>query len=300
MAKFPVESSDNEGIVDAVNNLLSGPSGLGQFFKGFSAYTDAYLTGNFRPPFTQSTLSNLYVAPISLSLTEMLDSRTIKMTFDTPQASVPFSLGNGLSIGTSINASYDDYIGNYGIQIGVVECTTAYVIIRLVQDLPILPPRAFQGSITYYTTGNFYNSTDCNAKVIVNGNTDRVFISAQLNNIISFTDTGDSDLDYVVTIRRFIGTPNSDPTNPEYTFNPDDTNGKNPIVSTKTYHYFGLNSASNPLDNVETIFSTVIDTPGSGYYWYILEIKFRRLSGDLEVTDSQLALRSLSAQVVKE
>ena len=92
----------------------------------------------------------------------------------------------------------------------------------------------------------------------------------------------------------------SDPTNPEYIFVPDDTNGKNPIVSTKTYHYYGLDNSVNPLDNVETIFSTFIDKPGSGYYWYILEVAYDAISGPIQVTSSLMELRSLSAQVVKQ
>jgi len=299
MAKFPVEMSDDEGQTDAINYLLSGPSGLGQFFQGFSAYTDAYLTGNYRPPFTQPTSANLYVAPITLSLTEMLDERTIKMTFSSTQASVPFSLGNGLSVSSSINATYDDYINDYGVQIGVVECTTTYVIIRLKDSLPLIGSQS-GGSIYYYSTGGFNISTDCNAKVTVNGNTDRVFISAQLNNIISFVSATSSDFDYTVTINRYIGLPNYDPANPEYIFVLDDTNGKNPIVSQKTYHFFGLDTGVSPIDNIETIFSTVIDKPSSGYYWYILEVAFDNVSGPIQVTNSLLELRSLSAQVVKQ
>ena len=76
-AKFPVELSDQEGIVDAVNYLLSGPAGLGQNFSGFSDFNPAWLTGNFRTPYTVTTPANLYVAPISLSTAEMLDERKI-------------------------------------------------------------------------------------------------------------------------------------------------------------------------------------------------------------------------------
>ena len=299
MAKFPVESDDNTGVIDALNYLLSGPSGLGQNFQGFSDYINGYLTGNYRPPFSQPTSSNLYVSPITLSLTEMLDERTIKMTFSVAQGSVPFSLGNGLSVASSINATYDDYINNLSIQIGVVECTTTYVIVRLREAQTLIPSQS-GGSIYYYSTYGGDISTDCNAKVTVNGNTDRVYISAQLNNIISFDSITASDFDYTVTINRYIGYPNNDPTNPEYIFVPDDTNGKNPIVSTKTYHYYGLDNSVNPLDNVETIFSTVIDKPGSGYYWYILEVAYDAISGPIQVTSSLMELRSLSAQVVKQ
>ena len=52
MSKFPVEISDQEGIVDAVNYLLSGPSGLGQNFGGFSSYTPVYVRPTVKGPFT--------------------------------------------------------------------------------------------------------------------------------------------------------------------------------------------------------------------------------------------------------
>lgn len=300
MAQYPI--NDDNSVQDAVNYLLSGPAGLGQYFSGFSAYTPAYLTGNYRPPFTQPTSSNLYVAPITLNTSELLDSRTFKFTFSSTQSTVPFSLGAPIVVnGTSNPTLYD---GNYG-PIGVVACTTSYVICRTNGSYSGSP--ATGGTVSYSsTTVNTdptllsYISTDCNAKVVVNGNTDRVFISAQLNNIISFTSPTDSNFNYTVTINRYIGYPNNDPTNPEYIFVPDDTNGKSPIVSQKTYYYFVLNDSVNPLDNVETIFSTVIDVPSSGYYWYIMEVSFNTVLGNLEVTSSELQLRSLSAQVVKQ
>ena len=48
MAQYPVE--DTAGLFEAVNYLLSGPSGLGQNFQGFSSYQPAYVTGTFRQP----------------------------------------------------------------------------------------------------------------------------------------------------------------------------------------------------------------------------------------------------------
>ena len=54
------------------------------------------------------------------------------------------------------------------------------------------------------------------------------------------------------------------------------------------------------LDPVETIFTTVIDRPVPGYYWYILEVAFQdSAGGTLFVTEMEMDLRSLSAQVVK-
>ena len=59
MSKFPVEYNDQDSnaVVDAVNYVLSGPSGLGQNFSGFSNYNSVYLTGNYRQPFTTFSVS---------------------------------------------------------------------------------------------------------------------------------------------------------------------------------------------------------------------------------------------------
>jgi hypothetical protein len=51
MASYPVEAADTSGLVDAVNNLLSGPGGLGQDFSGFTSYVPGFATGAFRTPY---------------------------------------------------------------------------------------------------------------------------------------------------------------------------------------------------------------------------------------------------------
>ena len=94
IAKYPVDVGDDEGILDAINYLLSGPAGLGQNFAGFSSYTPAYVTGNFRTPFAQTTPAALYVPPIALNNAQQLDDRTIKYTFTSAQPTPPFALGN--------------------------------------------------------------------------------------------------------------------------------------------------------------------------------------------------------------
>jgi len=58
VSKYPVEVSDEEGQVDAINYLLSGPAGLGQNFSGFSTYLPAYLRPTVRQPFVQPITSN--------------------------------------------------------------------------------------------------------------------------------------------------------------------------------------------------------------------------------------------------
>lgn len=294
MSKFPVEVSDDEGVIDAINYLLSGPSGLGQFFKGFSSYTDAYLTGNFRLPYSQVAPAAFYVAPINCSTAEQLDNRTFKYTFSSAQPSPPFALGNNIS---GLGWANDFYNGGVGA-IGVIECTTTYAIFRTNRNFPGTGDDLAGGQVYWNATTSSSGypvdiSTDCNARVVVNGATDRVFISAQINNLISYTTTVSSDLKYTVSVNRYYAESNADPINPEFIFSFDKT------ISQKTYNLTGI-TGSGSLQEIETIFTTVIDDPEPKFYWYILDINFETTVGDLQVTECKVNLRSLSAQVVKE
>ena len=76
------------------------------------------------------------------------------------------------------------------------------------------------------------NSTDCNARVTVTGGTDRVFISAQLDQQIHYTvPSGTYDLVVSVQVNRYKGFINNDPVNPDYIFDYDET------VAKKDYTY---------------------------------------------------------------
>lgn len=285
MSQFPINTED--GLYEAINYLAAGPQGLGQNFAGFSSYATAYLTGNYRIPFTQPTLANLYVPNIALGVSEMLDGRTWKFWFASTQATAPFSPGNIITV-TGVTDSY--YDGTYS-PIGVVECTVDYVIARTNTSYAIVSPSS--GGDVYLNTSG-YMSSDCNARVTVTGGSDRVFISAQLDNTISYiVSTGSDDLIYTVAVNRYKGYINNDPINPDYIFDLDST------VALKTYTYTGL-SGTGTLNLNETIFTTLLDEPDPGYYWYILEVEFTSTGGNAGPTSCQFGLRSLAAQVVKE
>lgn len=285
MAQFPIDDAD--GLYEAVNYLASGPTGLGQEFKGFSSYTDAYLTGNFRRPFTQTAPASLYVAPIALSTSEMLDNYTWKFTFASAQPSPPFITGNNPYVSGVADPYYD---GTYSV-IGVVECTTTYVICKILTYYPIVAPST--GGTIEYSNLDYTMSTDCNARVNVQGGQYRVVVGSQLINTIGYTATTSSDLDYTVRIDRLAGFINNDPVNPDYLF------ANTTTIFERTYSFTGLTGTAS-LDPIETIFSPIIDEPQIGYYWYILEVRFSVTNGgDLQITENKLGLRSLLAQVVK-
>jgi hypothetical protein len=316
MSKFPVELTDQEGIVDAINYTLSGPAGLGQDFQGFSSAAEpfddveppfnapAFLTGNFRPPFVNSdSTTATYVAPIALSVSQYIDSRTIRFTFDTPQDEPPFAIGNPISTNGITPATPWDSAGSNSAT-GVIVCTTEYVDVRIVGDGKTYP-NGYGGTVEYNAfAGGAFVSTDCNTKVTVTGGSDRVFISAQINNILSYTATETSTITYTVMVNRRKAEPNYDPTNPDFLFGFDET------VSVQNY-YMQVDAGSGTLPPaeagswrvgvwpLETIFANVIDNPAPGFYWYLIELQIDTTSGDAVITQNHLSNRGLTVQVVK-
>jgi hypothetical protein len=291
MAQFPV--SDQQGIIDGLNYVLSGPQSNGQNFEGFSTDSTGYLTGNFRQPYTTPNFSNLWVGAIALSSSEWLDSRTWKFTFATPQATPPFVNGNNIDV---VGVTPSDYDGYYS-PIGVISCTTTYVIARTSNEYPNPGVVGTGGTVSLSITTNSsdaWYSTDCNAKVTVTGGTDRVFLSAQLNDIFQYSSSTAGPMTYTVAINRYTAFPNNDPTNPEFIFDGRKTISKQQYV----INFTPTGVVTNP--NIETIFTTVIDDPVPGYYWYILELQWYDVSGNLVINQSALGFRNFTAQLIKQ
>jgi hypothetical protein len=128
-----------------------------------------------------------------------------------------------------------------------------------------------------------------------------VFISAQAKMTFSYTCSYYSEFDIVVAVNRYK--PSS--TAPlaqgtDYSFIFDKT------ISQTTKHYTS-NTGTFTVDAGDNIFTTVIDQPSFGYYWYILEISFNVQDanqdpylGDAAPGNFLLGLRSLTAQVIKQ
>lgn len=275
-AKYPVEISDQEGIVDAINYLLSGPAGLGQNFDGFSDYNPAYLTGTFRAPFTVPITTtpppSLYQAPINIgNITVPANpGAIIDVTYSSAQSPVPFAEGDTVTISGVTPSFYnDDY------RRGVLEPTSTGVVVQYTSELTW--PAYVSGGNISKNASNTDVSTDCNGRVTVYGPTDKVFLSAQLNLDFTYACSTASEWDIRIKIDRYAGFPTEVAGDNEFLFDLD-TNG-NPVVSEQVTHY--SQSTSGTSGNVEYIFTTVLDQPSFGYYWYILDIEFSTLNPDL-------------------
>jgi len=268
VAKYPVETSDSEGIVDAVNYLLSGPAGLGQNFDGFSSYTPAYLTGTFRAPFavpiSTTPPPTMYVAPISISNITVPNNpgSIIDVTYTTAQTPVPFAEGDSVVISGVTPDFFNDTYSR-----SVLEVSSTGVLVQYPRGSFTWPAYISGGTIEKNVI-NTEIGTDCNGRVTVYGPTDEVFLSAQINFDFTYDCTITSAWDIKVRIDRLVGTPTTTAGDNDYLFDYD----TNPTVSEQVTHYSESTSGSS--GNVEYIFTTVLDKPSFGYYWYFIDIVF--------------------------
>lgn len=296
MAQFPIEIGDDEAINEAVNYLLSGPSGLGQNFQGFSSYLPSYLRPSLRQPWDldiASTLNpSLYLAiPISNAVPlGTQPTQEIQITFATPQATAPFEYGDRVTLaGVTPSADYD---GTYS----VYSCTTTDVILFTEDSYNYNP--YVSGGTAGRDYMNYRQDTDCNARVTVAGPTDQVFVSAQLNLSWEYDCTTGNDYEVKVSITRLRGFPDETPGSNDYLFK--DT----VIVSERSYTK--TVTAGTGTQELEAIFTTVLDGPNLdfGYYWYILTVEYVMPQTvapyDITIGKVTTGLRSLTAQVIKQ
>jgi len=299
MSQYPVITE--EGLYEAVNYLASGPSGLGQNFNGFSSYQPAYLTGTLRAPYTvpvDSTTNppKMYVAPVAISAVTQLnvnDGKTpnLEWTFTTPQSAPPFAVGQTIRGDSAWVPNY--YVGNDGF---VLTCSTTNLITQYPSALEWPTPITTYGSV--YVNNDFSVappiSTDANARVTVQGPTDIVFISSQLSLQSGYSCTTTSTFEVAVQINRYNA--NVDTTRQgavDYLFQNGTTISEQRVTYT-------VQPGSGSVDTGQNIFTTVLDKPSFGYYWYICEVVWQADSGDVVPGTQTVGLRSLTAQVIKQ
>jgi len=212
------------------------------------------------------------------------------VTFTSAQPTAPFQYGDVLALsGVIDDGSGETYdFSSYE----VLSCTTTQVVLYVTGSYTWA--NYISGGSLIRNRSNQEISTDCNGRITVTGPTDQVFISAQLILDAAYTCSTASEFDIVVSIDRFRGNTNNQPGNNDYIFTSPVT------VSKRTFTY--TPSTSGTVSELETIFTTVLDGPDLdfGYYWYILQVKFNIVSGDVKPGNMISKLRSLTAQVVKQ
>jgi hypothetical protein len=294
MSQFPVDDQNTAGIADAINYVLSGPSSLGQDFSGVSFSEPGWLTGSFSPAFTSPTAVSVSVAAISCSLAEKLSANTFKYTFTAAQPSPPFFVGANI---TGSGFTPNQY--NRTFVLGVVECTTTYVIARTRRLLGNPGNSTVNGTVALdFPQSPTFNATDGDIRdILITGGQERAFVSAQLLNTITYSATVASTLEYTVAINRYTARPTNDPNDLDFTYLP----ANSVTIASRTYTIATTATGTGLLlDPIDTVFVNVIDDPEPSLIRYILEIQVATTVGDLAITQCELGYRSLSCQVIKQ
>ena len=297
MAQYPIESGDSGAIAEGLNYLLSGPAGLGQNFDGFSASGGALLRPSVRQPWSlpgDTTLNpSIYLdIPIYDIVVPSNPGEKITLLFTTSQATAPFQYGDQLDVRNVVAGGVDPnyYNGSYT----VFDSTTTEVTLFASQSL-IWPAYVSGGSVGRDYL-NYSNDTECNARVTVTGPSDQVFISAQMNMIYEYDCVNDTNYFVTVSIIRGRGFPDTTPGSNDYLF------ADFLPVSQRTFSYNP--TVGSGIEEFDAVFTTVLDQPSFGYYWYILTVQFGGITGapayDVTIGRAYTNLRSLTAQVIKQ
>lgn len=276
ISKYPLELSDEEGITDAVNYLLSGPAGLGQNFDGFSDYNPLYIRPTFARPFTLPVTTTLapywYLRLVATAATPTPSNPTNQITIDFTNiygwTTPPFQFGDRLRLSGFVASGVDPdfWNGSYYVFSSTPTSVTLYT-----SGTYTWPAVVTFGSIVRDFV-DYAVSTDCIAEVVVDSYTQRVFITAQVEFTYDvqfesipplpayFTS---QNWDIVIQVNRYsIG--RNENGNQVYSFQKTVSQK----ILSETYGAPGAGEGS-------ATFTTVIDQQlNFGSYAYILEIAF--------------------------
>lgn len=274
MANYPINNGDDQSLLDAVNYVASGPSGLGQPNVGFNTSTNGYVTGNYRLPYNNNQLCLIYRAPIALGNSYWLDDYTWKHEFAVAQPSAPFAIGNNITVS---GVTPSDYDGTYS-RIGVVYCDQNYVIARSPTAYPNPGVVGTGGTVSLKTAyfeapfpGNVTLSTDCNGIVSVVGPEDYVNLSAQIScqNALAISATIISPGNYAsykfsTQLNRYKAFNSGTAANPQYFYEFDTTVAEQPQIIPLTGGLGQILTLS-----IDASSGTKVDTIGSPWYVYL-------------------------------
>lgn len=328
MSQFPVDTSSN--LVEAVNYLLSGPTSSGQNFEGMSALGDpnlpyigtptgTYFTGTIVGPYTRDSNTTRYSSwsstdiPVTISGITIVNDNTLIIAYTLPanydginQSERPFVEGQLITVSGVTPVIYDQ---TYQITEAFFGTGTITVISETTQ---VWTAYTSGGDIEWNYAGE-NRPTDCSSIVTVTGPTDRVFISSQATTEFGWYDnfgySGALNITINSRVNRYQAVAKT--TLPDGAFQPnglrvysgylwqfDDS-----LIDVPSFIPYTGTIGPYTHDMGTNIFNNIIDSPGIGYYWYVLEFYF---DNPYSATDAYPLymltknFRSFTAQVIKQ
>lgn len=311
MPQFPV--SDEQGILDGLNYVLSGPGSLGQQIQGVSSKLNTLQTGDIIDPTSGEIVNSLPYTTVFLQpyLTDLqtrigvnggtdrvLISAQLNNTFTysaTADCELQYTVKiNRYRAAANRSTNYNDYLFFYSDTVSEQQFTLGL-------------PTTTGGLIAVSASGVKPAFTEpASGSLILPVNETLVGVNAT-------TGTG---LDAIIQLRMAYGAAGSyndvntqieviAPGNnwtigdtiviPGSSF-PGGATPTNDLTLTVTE----VSNATGANIDKETLFLNVIDEPPLGYYLYAVEIEWFALVGSVDITESTLGVRSISTQLLKQ
>lgn len=309
MAQYPI--SDQQGIIDGLNYVLSGPGSLGQSFQGYSSNTTTAITGNIIDPTTGEVASGLPITTVYLQyyLTDCQVRTSVSGGTDkvviSGQANIDFDYtslaDSGCQYTVAINryraypnnsTNYHDYL--FFEQKTIASHTYNFALPTTSAGLATVSATGTKIGYAQPSTGSLVYPVDYiqpGVNATVGSGSDAVIqiqiaygVAGTYNNLntkITVISAGSS-----WAIGDTIVIPGADL---------GGVTGVNDLTLTVT----GL-TGSTPTITQETIFTNIIDQPDLGYYLYVIELQWYALTGAFTIDSGSMNVRSISAQVVKQ
>ena len=311
MAQFPI--SDQQGIIDGLNYVLSGPGSLGQSFQGYSSSVTAPITGDIVDPNTGLITSGLPITTNYLQyyvtdcMVEVGVSGGTDRVVLTGQVNIDFDYtalsDTALQYTVAINRyrafpnttnTVADYL--FFGQATIAQHTYNFALGTSSQGLDTVTASGTKIAYTAPASGSLIYPVDYYA-VGVNATTGSG-VDAKFRVQIAYGGAGTyNDTNTKITVLEDGRGSNWSVGDTIVIAGADlgGVTGVNDLTLTVT----GV-TASTPTISQETIFTGIIDQPDLGYYLYVVELQWYTLSGDITIDSGNMNVRSISAQVVKQ
>ena len=309
MAQFPV--SDQQGIIDGLNYVLSGPGSLGQSFQGFSSSVTEPITGDIVDPNTGLITSGLPFTTSYLQyyLTDCMVNVGVSGGTDRVLLSGQVNIDFDYTALSDSGLQYTVAINRYRAYPNTTNTVADYLYFG-------------QETVASHTYNISAPTSTAGLQTVTASGTKIVYTAPASGSLVYPVDyiatgvnaaTG-TGVDAVIQIQiAYGGAGTYNNTNTKITVIAPGSNwaygdtivipgadlggvtGVNDLTLTVT----GV-TAGTPTFTQETIFTGILDQPDLGYYLYAIELQWYQLTGDVTINSGNMNVRSITAQVVKQ
>lgn len=316
MPQFPI--SDQQGIVDGLNYVLSGPGSLGQNFQGYSSNTSTAISGDIVDQTTGEITSSLPITTAFLQpyLTDcqarigvsggtdrVVLSGQLNMGF-TYTTTAPCYLQYTVAINRYVaqanrSTNYNDYLFFYEKTVASQTYDYNYLDTSSGGIGTVTIAGAALSKLNYPApaTGSLVLPVDFTL-VGLNADAPGTGLNANLNFKVAYGAAGAYDnVNSAVTVAYpgELWQVGETITVPGTNFPGGATPANDMVLTVAT-----VSAGSGPAITENTVFTNIIDEPPIGYYLYALEVQWYALTGSITIDSTDMQVRSISAQTVKQ